>query len=90
MSATYTIDQVAEMLGVGRKLVYESCDRKEIPHLRLGRKIVFPKAAIDRWLDSAGDVQDAEPVASKSSRTSARADVRRSAGQCAPSRKTTR
>ena len=53
---TYTCAQVALLAGVGRRLAYELAARNEIPgKIVLGRRIVFSKAAIDRWLDGGLD-----------------------------------
>lgn len=51
---TVTIDEAAEILGIGRTLAYEMVRRGELPHLRLGpRKLVVPKKALDQLLESA-------------------------------------
>ncbi len=50
-SAVLTADQVAELLGVNRKTVYAAVERGEIPHRRLGARVLFSRAAIMRWLD---------------------------------------
>lgn len=48
----YTVHEVAAMLELGRNGVYAAVKRGEIPHLRVGRKILFPKPMIDTWLVS--------------------------------------
>lgn len=48
----YTADELAELLGVDRKTVYEFATRGKIPCRRLGRRILFPRAAIALWLES--------------------------------------
>lgn len=45
-------DQVAQLLGVDRKTVYEAAGRGEIPHRRLGRRLLFSRSAILAWLNS--------------------------------------
>lgn len=48
-TATYTIPQVAEMLGISVRQVYRL--RGELPGLlKLGSSVRFAKAAIDGWL----------------------------------------
>lgn len=42
--------QVAELLGVDRKTVYEAARRNELPHRRLGRRLIFERGAIVAWL----------------------------------------
>lgn len=49
----YTAGELATMLGVDRKTVYVAAKLGQLPHRRLGRRIVFPKAAVDDWLASA-------------------------------------
>lgn len=49
--ATYTADEVARLLGVGRDTVYEAANRGEIPGaLRIGRRLVFARAKLLAWL----------------------------------------
>jgi excisionase family DNA binding protein len=47
---TYTIDEVAKLLGVGRNQAYESARRGDFPTLRIGKRLLAPKAAIDKML----------------------------------------
>jgi len=43
-------NELASFLGVNRKIVYEYAARKVIPCRRLGRRLVFSRAAILAWL----------------------------------------
>jgi excisionase family DNA binding protein len=43
-------EQVAELLGIGRKQVFEAVGRREIPHRRIGRRILFHRTALLEWL----------------------------------------
>lgn len=57
---TVTVEEAAELLGIGRGLAYELARRGELPALRLGRRFVIPKQALERLLssttrDGAGD-----------------------------------
>ncbi len=54
--ATATIGEVAVALGIARSTAYElaKTDRLPVPILRLGRRMVVPRAALDRVL--AGEV----------------------------------
>ena len=47
---TLTVDQAAELLGISRSAAYEAIRRDEVPHLRFGRRIVVPRAALIRML----------------------------------------
>lgn len=43
-------NELAELLGVNRKTVYEYAARNVIPCRRLGRRFVFSRAAVLAWL----------------------------------------
>jgi len=51
---TYTTDELATVLGVGRALVYTNLRSGKIPSIRVGNRFVIPQAAIDEWLRNAG------------------------------------
>jgi excisionase family DNA binding protein len=42
----FTVTEAAELLGVSRAFAYELAARGELPVLRLGRRVVVPKAAL--------------------------------------------
>jgi excisionase family DNA binding protein len=48
----YKVDEVAEKLGVNIKSTYEAIHRGEIPSIRVGRRILVPRAAFDRLLEA--------------------------------------
>ncbi|PRQ05119.1 helix-turn-helix domain-containing protein [Enhygromyxa salina] len=48
-----TADELAEFLGVNRKTIYEAASRNEIPHCRLGRRLIFERGSVLRWLRQA-------------------------------------
>ena len=50
--AVMDADQVAAFLGVDRKTVYDYAGRGEIPHRRLGKRLLFSRQAIVAWLAS--------------------------------------
>ena len=47
-----TADEVADILRVDRKTVYDGAGRGEIPCRRLGKRILFSRQAIMLWLES--------------------------------------
>ncbi len=49
----YTVDEVAEVLGLSRNTVYEAVHRKEIPSIKIGRRIIIPKRALEEALSLA-------------------------------------
>jgi excisionase family DNA binding protein len=52
--ATLTVAQAAQMIGCGEKAVREGIKSGNIPHLKFGRKILIPRVALQKWIDSAG------------------------------------
>ena len=50
----YTVPEVGKLLGINRNLAYEMARQGQIPTIKLGRRLVCPKAAVDRWLGEAG------------------------------------
>jgi len=53
---TLTIEEAADLLGLGRTAAYEAARRGEIPVRRLGRRIVVPVPALLTWLGSSESV----------------------------------
>ncbi len=47
---TYTLQEVAEMLGIGRNNAYRAAQAGEIPTIRIGRRLLVPKAALEKML----------------------------------------
>jgi excisionase family DNA binding protein len=50
---TLSVEEAAEALGISRALAYESVRRGEIPNIKIGRRILVPRVALDRLLESA-------------------------------------
>ena len=50
--STFTIDEAAEVLGISRKHAYElaAADRLPVPVIRLGRRMVVGRLALERAL----------------------------------------
>jgi len=49
-----TVQEAARMLGVGRATAYEGVRTGVIPSVRIGRRLLVPRRALERLLDSAG------------------------------------
>ena len=45
-------DDVAAWLKVDRKTIYNAASRGKIPHQRLGKRLLFSRAALVAWLGS--------------------------------------
>ena len=50
----FTIPEVARIFGINRNLAYELARTGQFPILRLGKRIVVPKIALDQMLSNAG------------------------------------
>jgi excisionase family DNA binding protein len=51
---TYTVVEAAKLLGLSRMAAYAAVSTKEIPSLRIGRRVLVPRAALERMLVQAG------------------------------------
>jgi excisionase family DNA binding protein len=47
---TLTVPEAAKALGIGRNAGYEAARRGEIPTIRIGKRIVVPRAAFEQML----------------------------------------
>lgn len=47
---TMTVQETAAYLGISTDTVYELVRRKEIPHIRIRRRILFRRDTLDNWL----------------------------------------
>jgi excisionase family DNA binding protein len=46
-------EEVAAFLGIGRRQVFEAVARGELPHRRVGRRVLFHRGALLEWLGAA-------------------------------------
>lgn len=49
---TYTVPEVARLLGISRAHAYELIRIGRVPAIRLGRRVVVPRRSLDEFLDS--------------------------------------
>ncbi len=56
--ATLTVEQLAQVLGVGRSKIYEMIQTNELPvaPIRLGRRILFSRAKVEEFLGRDPDL----------------------------------
>ena len=40
----------AKALGIGERLLWSMTNRGEIPHLKVGKAVLYPVAELERWL----------------------------------------
>ena len=50
---TLTVEEAAAALGISRAGAYDAVRRGEIPSIRIGRRVLVPRAALERLLDGA-------------------------------------
>jgi excisionase family DNA binding protein len=47
---TYDLREAGRLLGLGRNAIYEAAKTKQVPTIRIGRRLLVPKAALERLL----------------------------------------
>lgn len=52
---TLDIPEVARLLGCSRGTAYRAAREGKLPALRIGRRLVVPRHALERWLASAAE-----------------------------------
>lgn len=48
---TYSVDEVAKLLGCSRSVTYDGVRRGEIPAVRMGRRWFVPRDRFHAWLN---------------------------------------
>jgi excisionase family DNA binding protein len=61
MAATMKVDEAGKELGISRNAAYQAARAGEIPTIRIGRRLLVPRVALERMLVEAG--QKAAPKA---------------------------
>jgi excisionase family DNA binding protein len=52
---TITVEEAARLLGIGRTSAYLAVRRGDLPVVRIGRRYVVPRVALERMLGQVGD-----------------------------------
>jgi excisionase family DNA binding protein len=52
--ATYTVPEAAALLGLSRNGTYEAIAGGHIPAIRIGRRILVPRTALQQMLEQVG------------------------------------
>ena len=66
-SLTLSVAEAAELLGLSKGNLYTQIRLKTIPYLKIGRRILIPKAALLQWLEKSGaDAKAVEAIRSAS------------------------
>ena len=59
---TYSVEEAARILGVGRQSAYTAVRDGTLPAIRVGRRLVVPRAALERML-ATPETRPARPAA---------------------------
>lgn len=51
MNTFISVPEAARLLGVSHQQVYKLCKERQIPHVRLGARIVLDPARLQAWID---------------------------------------
>ena len=49
---TLKVEEVKDILGISRASAYNLARSKDFPSIRVGKRLVIPKEAFFRWMDS--------------------------------------
>lgn len=47
-----TVDDIGEVLGLGKNRTYDLVHSKGFPCIQVGRRLIIPKLAFVRWMES--------------------------------------
>jgi excisionase family DNA binding protein len=50
---TLKIEEAAKVLGISRNTAYDAVKSGQLPTVKIGRRFLVPKAALERMLESA-------------------------------------
>ena len=48
---TLTVEETAKLLGIGRQLAYDRVKTGEIPVIKVGRRLLVPRRALEKLLE---------------------------------------
>ena len=55
--AVLTVNEVAQLLRISRNLAYQGIIRGEIPHIKIGKRILVPRIALEKKLNDSQATQ---------------------------------
>jgi excisionase family DNA binding protein len=50
MPLTYSVPEAAQLLGINRNTAYEAAARGELPVIKIGKRLLIPRAKFDAML----------------------------------------
>jgi excisionase family DNA binding protein len=60
---TYSVDEVAKLLGISRNSAFSAVQAGEIPSIRIGHRRLVPRLALERKLLAASGEMAGGPIA---------------------------
>lgn len=54
---TLTVEEAAALIGISRAFAYEAVRRGEIPSIRIGRRVLVPRTALERLLQLPSELE---------------------------------
>jgi len=51
---TYNVAEAAKLLGLSRNSCYSACLTGQIPHLKIGKRIIIPRCQLEAMLSGDG------------------------------------
>jgi excisionase family DNA binding protein len=50
---TYTVEEAGALLGIGRSAAYQAVKSRELPSVKIGKRLLVPKRVLERLLEGA-------------------------------------
>lgn len=64
------VEQAAKLLNIGRGLCYQLVQEKRLPSIRLGRRVLISRQALERWVQQEVGANTSDNVSSASDTSS--------------------
>ena len=58
---TLSVEEAAKVLGIGRNLCYDRVKTGEIPIIKIGRRLLVPRRALEKLLEQGQPLQNLAP-----------------------------
>lgn len=59
---TLTVEETAKLLGIGRQLAYDRVKTGEIPVIKVGRRLLVPRRALEKLLEEPKPLNSSEDL----------------------------
>jgi excisionase family DNA binding protein len=61
METIYTVNEVAEYLKISKSKIYLLIQRKEIPHVKIGRNVRITESQLLEWIEKNKEEREPYP-----------------------------